>query len=291
MQSPYKRIVVYDLETGGLNENINSITEIALVAIDLETLEIVDKTSVLIKPRIDLSFMSSDYKLEAKNLYKQLAVKNEDLGIKTMLFKDENITLKNLDLLIDPIKEFHKFISKNFKSGIIQTNDIKDILDFDIGELYVNNAYNPQAEDVTKISKKLLYEEGVDFVDAFNVFKQFLEKHTIGNSKPIISGHNIKKFDNPFSEKFFKDNKSDFYKLISPLCIDTIEWARLRWYNLSNFSLGTCANEVGLTLKTAHRALPDTISNAKFLIKMLESLRGFGGVEQKKERRKYNFNY
>ena len=73
--------------------------------------------------------------------------------------------------------------------------------------------------------------------------------------------------------------------------IDTLEWARLRFTEISSFSLGVCANEVGLTLKEAHRALPDTVANAKFLIKLLKSMRGEGSQETKYVRRKFNFNF
>ena len=69
MQSTFKRIIVYDLETGGKNHNQNSITEIAMVAIDVPTLEVVDKMSVVLKPRMDLSYIDSDYKKLAKSMW------------------------------------------------------------------------------------------------------------------------------------------------------------------------------------------------------------------------------
>jgi DNA polymerase-3 subunit alpha (Gram-positive type) len=46
----YKRIVVFDLETGGLNIDKHAISEIAMVSVDFETLEIVDTYDALIKP-------------------------------------------------------------------------------------------------------------------------------------------------------------------------------------------------------------------------------------------------
>ena len=50
MQSPYKKVIVYDLETGGFDPKINAITEIAMVVIDLDTLKIEDTFNVIIKP-------------------------------------------------------------------------------------------------------------------------------------------------------------------------------------------------------------------------------------------------
>ena len=55
MKSPYQRVAVYDLETGGLKSGVSSIAEIAIVVIDLESLEIIDTFSTLIKPYFDLS--------------------------------------------------------------------------------------------------------------------------------------------------------------------------------------------------------------------------------------------
>ena len=81
MQSPYKRIVVYDLETGGLSFKWNSITEIAMVAIDLETLAIIDEMSVMLLPRLDLSTRQLDPLKEAKDLFKSLKVKDPESNL------------------------------------------------------------------------------------------------------------------------------------------------------------------------------------------------------------------
>jgi DNA polymerase III alpha subunit (gram-positive type) len=161
-----------------------------------------------------------------------------------------------------------------------------------ISKLYFDKCYNPQALEITHISRELMTNEGVEFEVAFEMIQTMIKKHTIGNSKPILAGHNIKKFDNPFLEKMFNKNGADIYKVTNQVqMIDTLEWARLRWFELSSFSLGVCANEVGLTLKDAHRALPDTLINAEFLIKMLKGLRGEGQQSSKYKRRKFNLNF
>lgn len=119
---------------------------------------------------------------------------------------------------------------------------------------------------------------------------EFIQKHTEGNSKPVLCGHNIKDFDNPFLEKFLKENKIDLWKLVNKkFVLDTIEMARLKYSELANFSLGTCANEVDLTLKEAHRALPDTRATANFAIKIIQLLRGMGSGTEVYVRRKYDF--
>lgn len=309
MQSPLKKIIVYDLETGGLLSTHNSITEIALVAIDLETLKIIDETSVLIKPRIDLSSMCEDSLDEAKSLYKRLATKDLDSGIKTLKYGKEKITLKNIQPLVDGIDNFKEILHNHFKLNILNHDDINYLEGTnykDISSIYFDNAYNPQALEVTKISKKLLVDEGVEYEKAFEIVNNFIKSHTVGNSKPIIAGHNIgwlprrivrgkevkpNGFDNPFMEKFFKDNKSDFFSSINDLIYDTLQMARTKYWELPSYSLGVVANELGLTLKEAHRALPDTIANAKVLIKMLKSLRGGGDSKKNYVREKFDLNY
>ena len=62
MESKYKRVVVYDIETGGLSSKYNSLTEIAMVAVDLESLEIIEEMSVVFEPHIDLSWIGEPIK-------------------------------------------------------------------------------------------------------------------------------------------------------------------------------------------------------------------------------------
>lgn len=294
MISPYKRILVYDLETGGLSSKYNSITEFAGVAIDLETLEIVEEFSVMFTPYLDLSNRFEEPIKEAKQIFKTIAEKDPETNIKTLQYNNKSITLKSLEVLIYSIADFYNAylsVESDFISGKNLEELLKDEDFSEIGKIYFDFNYNPQALEVTHIQKELLYKEGVEFSEGFNQIKDLIQRHTVGNSKPIIAGHNINKFDNPFIDKLFEQNKDDFRKYINPLTIDTLEWARLKWFEMSSFSLGVVSNEVGLTLSEAHRALPDTIANAKFLIKMLKNLRGEGGQESKYVRKKYNFNF
>lgn len=310
MQTPLKKVIVYDLETGGLSCKHNSITEIAMVAVDLEKLTIIDEVSVMIKPRIDLSNMEPESIQEAKSLYKRLATKDDDTGIKTLMYGSQKITLKNIEPLKNAIDNFKELVEAEFKSKVLNLDDLQYISeklnDENITNIYFDNAYNPQALEVTKIPKKLLIEEGVDYEEAFKIVSEFIKKHQVGNSKPIIAGHNIgwlprriikgkevepNGFDNPFMEIFFANNKSDFFASVNDLIIDTLQMARLKYWELSSFSLGVVANELGLTLKEAHRALPDTVANAQVLIKMLKSLKGDGGSGTKYVRKKFDLNY
>ena len=47
----------------------------------------------------------------------------------------------------------------------------------------------------------MLLDEGIERGLAYKKIESFFLKHTTGNSKPILSGHNVRKFDNPFMEK------------------------------------------------------------------------------------------
>ena len=293
MQSNYKTAVVFDSETGGLKKEFNSLTELAFVAIDMETLEAVDEMEVMILPYLDLSTMQEDSLKEAKELYKYLSIKDETTGKKLLTYKDEKLGIQDLELLSMDIELFKRLYLKS--SNIIDYKELVLIEETDLkplARLLFDKCYNPGAFAATGINRQMLLDEGVDRKVAFEKVESFFLKHTKGNSKPILSGHNIKKFDNPFMEKFFSLYKKDFNNFINATqMIDTLEWARLKWFNMSSFSLGVVANEVGITLKDAHRAIHDTRANAKLFIKMMQALRGEGSQKSSYKRRKLNMKF
>ena len=293
MQSPYKKAVVYDTETGGLKKEFNSLTELAFVAVDMETLETVDEMEVMILPYLDLSTIEEDSLKEAKSIYKYLSIKDETTGKKMLSYKGEKINLKELEELSKDIELFKEKYLKD--KTLLEYEDlllIEETAFKPLALLFFDKCYNPGAFEATGINRKMLTDEGIHRDEAFNKIVGFLEKHTEGNSKPILSGHKIKTFDNPFMEKLFSLYKKDFNKYInSTQIIDTLEWARLKWFTMSSFALGVVASEVGITLKGAHRAIHDTRANAKFLIKMLSHLRGEGSEKSNYKRRKFNMKF
>ena len=316
MQSPYKRIIAYDLETGGFDCNINSITELAMVAIDMETLEIIDKMSVMILPRVNISHYHGWESIKiAKAVYKNLAVKDEDSGVRQLRSKDEIITLKNMRPLEEAIELFLDMIDSEYPDWVLDAEAIDYLENHaewgDIMEVFFNNCYNPQALEATHIPRELFENEGVKYEEAFIQCKGFIDKHTIGNSKPIMAGHNIgtlprrivkksagkfieKKpdgFDNPFMEVFFSDHKHNYFVEVNEYFIDTLKEARVIYYESAGYNLGTIANSLGITLKEAHRALPDTIATANVIISMLKRYRGFGSKESTYERRKFKLKF
>lgn len=292
MQSPLKRVIVYDLETGGLSEKYNSITEMAGVVVDLESLEIIEEFSVMFLPRMDLSIFEEEPSKEAKSLFNSISKKDLDTGVKTLMYKGINITLKTLSSLTEDVEQFREYLNK--KGNIITYDEYLQLqtgIFKDISKAYLDRCYNSEALEITHMTLDLLVNEGVSYEEGFKQIESLVERHTIGNNKPIRAGHNIKGFDDPFMVKLFKDNKSDFIKVFNNFVIDTLEWVRLRWFETAGYSLGVSANALGLTLKEAHRALPDTIANAKLLILMLKSFRGEGSQESTYVRQKYSFNF
>lgn len=303
MDSPLRRILVFDLETGGLSNKVNPITEMAGVVIDTETLSIIEEFSVLLRPYMDLRCNLEEPIKDAKRLFNELAIPGEEGRVKSLLYKGKEITLKTLGVIAEDIEIFNTYLGnreiekrKLKQSGRMFTyEEYLELLDSeykDIATVYFNSCYNPEALEATHISIELLLNEGIPYQDACLEFKELISKHTIGTYKPVIAGHHIKGFDIPFMEKLFSDCGFDFLKLVNNFIIDTLEWVRLKWFSAPAFSLGVCANELGLTLKEAHRALPDTVANAKVLIKLLESLRGDGtGSTKEYTRKKFSCNF
>tara|TARA_R110002050_G_scaffold101985_2_gene210390 strand:+ start:3615 stop:4499 length:885 start_codon:yes stop_codon:yes gene_type:complete len=294
MQSPYKKVIVYDLETGGLKKDINAITEIAMVVIDLETLKVEETFSTIIRPMLDFDNLEAESVKEAKAIFKAVSIKDSETKVPYIMYKGQRLTIKDLGPVIEDIDELEMLIERkgtqyNYNQIVALENSERY---GDITKLYFDKTYNPEAMKVTHMTRDMLVNEGIDIAQAIEKVADIFKRYTIGNAKPILAGHNIKKFDNPFLEKMLLRGGYNLDKMINETqMIDTLEWARLRWFEASSFSLGVCVNSVGLTLKEAHRALPDTEANAQLLIKMLKGLRGEGQSEKKYEKRKYKFNF
>lgn len=294
MQSPYKKVIVYDLETGGLKKDINAITEIAMVVIDLETLKVEETFSTIIRPMLDFDNLEAESVKEAKAIFKAVSIKDSETKVPYIMYKGQRLTINDLAPVIEDIDELEMLIERkgtqyNYNQIVALENSERY---GDITKLYFDKTYNPEAMKVTHMTRDMLVNEGIDIAQAIEKVSDIFKRYTIGNAKPILAGHNIKKFDNPFLEKMLLRGGYNLDKMINETqMIDTLEWARLRWFEASSFSLGVCVNSVGLTLKEAHRALPDTEANAQLLIKMLKGLRGEGQSEKKYEKRKYKFNF
>ena len=125
-------------------------------------------------------------------------------------------------------------------------------------------------------------ENGRDQREVFEEFCDYLSKLSSGRNKPILCGHNILSFDQPFLHNWFALNKSDLSKFVNLDCsIDTMWWARLKWIESVNFKLGTCCENCGVELTDAHRAVTDTRANRDLIKDFIRSLRSDKKSEDK----------
>ena len=93
--------------------------------------------------------------------------------------------------------------------------------------------------------------------DAIGPFLKFAQN-------TVLVGHNIARFDIPIIEHFAKECGYKFdFKIL-----DTLQMAQQSGIQLKSFSLASCLNYFHLQNENAHRALTDTIANAKLFIEL-----------------------
>ena len=161
MQSPYKKVIVYDLETGGLDYKVNSITEIAMVVIDLETLKVEDTFTTMIKPNFDLEFRHGDSLKEARAIFKLVSSKDEETKIPHLRYKGKTLTIKDLDSLSNDISLFDEklnIVGTTFDYNQILKMEASDKFG-DIAKMYFDKTY-------------IFYVRLVKIVFVFNVNKK-----------------------------------------------------------------------------------------------------------------------
>jgi DNA polymerase III alpha subunit (gram-positive type) len=199
--------VVYDLETGGFDSEKVAITEIAMIAIDGQSLEEIERYTTFIKPYADLGY--------------------------------DQQALKATGITMDMIHS-----GKDAKVVATEVND-------------------------------------------------FLKRQgTAMNKKPILCGHNIVKFDNPFLRKLLGLYRKDLDKIINKdMFMDTMWFSRMRMpYDQDDFgkhSLGVACSREGIEVIDAHRAMNDTAANARLVVSYLKHLRGKGENVVKQEKHSY----
>jgi len=198
MAGNLNNIIVYDLETGGFTPGVHGVCEVAMIAIDINTLEEIGRYEAIIQP-----YQRQD---------------GTEMQYEPGAFKVNGLSVKKI---------------QNGKPGSVV---VKEII-------------------------------------------AFAKAHKSKSKKPILSGHNIDKFDNPHLDDLFLCHKADVTKHFENDSIDTLKWARLKWIDdpdMVKFNLGACCKKLGIRLIDAHSAMPDTEANKKVLISFLKSLRGDG---------------
>lgn len=133
--------------------------------------------------------------------------------------------------------------------------------------------YSAEAEEVHKITKQVIDEQGIELKDAFKIVKQYLTKYKNPYHKAIFGGHNFAGYDMSFFENMFSFFEDDIYNYVKWV-EDTQKLAYYAFPELPNYKLTTCCNAVGVELVEAHRALQDTKSNALLMIELLKWIQG-----------------
>lgn len=166
---------------------------------------------------------------------------------------------------------------KDFESGIMQVYDNRDITE---GALKANGITREQIAN------------GVDPREAIEKLCQYFKHLKVGNSKPVLCGHNIDKFDIPFLDNmftFFKKDLSDYVN--TDFTIDTMWWARCKRAEQVNFKLGTCCEIECIELTDAHRAMTDTRANAALVKTYLRSLKSEGSSVNEEVKYRASFQF
>jgi DNA polymerase III subunit alpha, Gram-positive type len=165
-----------------------------------------------------------------------------------------------------------------------------------------------QALRANGIKMQDVIDKGIDikqfYKDAVAIFKEYKSGKY---QKPILVGHNIASFDNPFLEVIFdlcesrkNPQISSLYNHVDKFYFDTITISRLKWGNkddLINYQLGTVCQKMGITLTDAHRAMNDTEANAKLFIELVKGIREEKTTtnlqigEIKEEKFRFNFQF
>lgn len=191
---------------------------------------------------------------------------------------------------IPPITEF---------AALVLNNDLEVVEEIDmfIKPYKPVECYNPEALKVSNITLELCEEQGIEAVDASKTIMDLFKKARLPRQgkKPILCGHNIDSFDNIILNDFLTGYKQDLSKVVdSDFTIDTKWWGRMAYPQLSGYTLSDCLMKEDIDNEQAHRAIGDVRANKELVVKMLQRLRGQGGLftsEDTKESFRKNFKF
>lgn len=139
---------------------------------------------------------------------------------------------------------------------------------------------------------------GKDPIQVVKESSAFMKSCNAGSKKPILTGHNIIKFDNPHLDSFFTCNKGDLSKFVNSLYfIDTMleSWRMFPdATGTGQHTLAKLCERFDVDKFDAHSAMPDVIANANVFIKIQERLRNQSTqmvVEKEKNRPRDTFRF
>jgi len=158
--------------------------------------------------------------------------------------------------------------------------------------------YTDSAYKVHGIKVEKMETDGIPLKEAMMGMVGLAEKAKRGSKKPILAGHNIRKFDIPMiKEMGFDICGMDLHKYFDKPILDSMEWAVYKWpddtKDITDHKLETCVDKIGEELIDAHRAMTDVEANVKLITSMIKSLRGSGEVnaDNSKNPKKYRDSF
>lgn len=129
--------------------------------------------------------------------------------------------------------------------------------------------------------------KGMDIKKLVNFLVLYFKDASHGNGelgKPIIIAHNTP-FDLGFIAYAFALEGLNLYDHINKNTVDTLMLAKMMWQGqttdgIDKINLGVCCERMGVTLKGAHGAMPDTVACMEIFIKFTQKLR-YGTLNDK----------
>lgn len=168
---------------------------------------------------------------------------------------------------------------------------------------YDGHTIHPDALKYTHVTMKDI-NNGIDV----NVLtKNLVECFKIANktgkyaSAPIMIGHNLD-FDKGFLEYLFGRKNKNLYDFVQPFYYDTLwlckstEAGQLKSDDVSRYTLTSCCERFGISLKNAHSATGDVQVTEQLFIKLLKRLQQVGNttesiVEEKQSKSRDSFYF
>jgi len=149
--------------------------------------------------------------------------------------------------------------------------------------------YDPQAAQITGISRALCEKEGIPLRDLVNDIVTVFEEANIYKTKtalPICISHNWP-FDGPFLQDIFRRAKIDLSKYtrgwmdcygnFNPHGICSIDWAKALWGdvtdNTTKYTLQAVCEKASISFYDGHRAMNDVIPLTDFVRYAITRLR------------------
>ena len=253
--SYYGRYIVFDLETGGKDPRKNAITEVAMIAIDSDSLEEVGRYETLISP------YDAIYTAEAEAIS----------GIPFELLKRDG---KPIEKVFEELLDFLEVHKVGSKKPVLSGHNIDDFdMDFLKYQLF------------DRFKKKMSrYVSCEDFSLSMDDTKEAL----LNSLVELITDEKLYGKVEKAVSKVFRQSKPTYTTYNT---FDTLKMSRHMITNTERHTLGLSCGARGIVIEEAHRAMPDTEANAKLLIKLLQAGRSDNSIDGTRKKKRIDFYF